>query len=50
MNRPAVATAAKVEREAPQEVSEAAKAGAMSLHHAAQVAKLPAEEQDVLQA
>ncbi len=40
-----VATAAKIEREAPQEVTQAVKAGAMSLNLAAQVAELPEEEQ-----
>ena len=44
-----VATAARVERDAPQEVGDAVTAGAMSFHLAAQVAELPAEEQDVLQ-
>lgn len=40
-----VATAAKVEREAPAEVAEAVKSGAMSLNLAAQVAELPKEDQ-----
>lgn len=39
-----VATAAKVEREAPQEVVEAVRTGGMSLNLASQVAALPEEE------
>lgn len=41
-----VATAAKVERDAPVEVVDAVKSGAMSLNLAAQVAELPEEEQE----
>lgn len=45
-----VATAAKIEREAPEEVTKAVKSGAMSLNLAAQVAELPKEEQAVIAA
>lgn len=43
-----VATAAMVEREAPEEVSQAVKAGAMSLNLAAQVAELPKYDQEII--
>ena len=45
-----VATAAKIERDAPLEVTDAVKSGAMSLNLAAQVAELPEEEQAVVAA
>lgn len=45
-----VATAAKVERTAPQEVIEAVKSGGMSLNLAAQVSELEKEDQDIVAA
>lgn len=48
VSRDSVQTAAKVEREAPQEVAEAVKSGAMSLNLASQVASLSPKEQAVI--
>jgi phage N-6-adenine-methyltransferase len=48
VSRDTVKTAAKVEREAPVEVVDAVKTGAMSLNLAAQVAELPKAEQQVV--
>lgn len=43
-----VATAAKIERDAPAPIVEAVKAGVMSLNLAAQVASLPTEEKEAI--
>lgn len=43
-----VATAAMVNRETPQEVSDAVKSGSMSLNLASQVAELPADDQAIV--
>lgn len=43
-----VATAAKIERDAPEQIVDAVKAGVMSLNLASQVASLPTEEKEAI--